>query len=312
MKKAFFLLMALAAAPAMAEPTVKLRMDVSPRDITIGDPVRCNITVIFSSALKPIPLAAPATGQFELLAALTPETRLLLNGDVEMTYPIIVTTFSTGTVPLPAFTVGFTTPDQQHVEARTQPLDINVLSLLAKHGDEGNLRPLKGTFNYRSYAWVWMLLLVLFLAGAAYIAYRVMRKQKGETTEDAGPPIPPEEAAFAALRELENSDLLANGNVKEYYIGLSAIARTYLAQRFNNTFMERTTSELLAEVRKLDLPLDTTLILRVFIENSDLVKFAKFTPSEPQVNEDVERVRKFITQTTPQKAEAPAEETIPV
>jgi hypothetical protein len=41
--------------------------------------------------------------------------------------------------------------------------------------------------------------------------------------------------------------------------------------------------------------------VRTFIENGDLVKFAKFTPDAASVDEDLNRVKQFIVSTTPQQ-----------
>ncbi len=311
MKKLLLTFVLIAAGSTLwADPTVKLRMDVSPREITIGDPVRCNVTVIFSTSLQSLPLLAPATGEFELLAMVPPEIKTLPSGETQMTYPVIMTTFSTGTLSLPSFVLNFITPDGQRVEAKTQPLDIHVASLLEKHGDEGNLRPLKGTFNFRSYFWLWLTMGLLALATLLYFGLRHIKNKRRNTLETAGPPKPAEESAWEALQKLEDSDLRGSGQLKEFYVQLSDILRTYLERRFHISSMERTTSELLIEIRRLELPLDTTLILRVFIENSDLVKFAKFMPSDTAVEEDLNRVKQFITVTTPQKTQEP--EKIPV
>jgi hypothetical protein len=76
----------LSTTALWADPTVKLRMDVSPREITIGDPIHCNVTVIFSSSLKSAPLLVPATGEFELLAMMPAETKTLPSGENQITF----------------------------------------------------------------------------------------------------------------------------------------------------------------------------------------------------------------------------------
>jgi len=311
MKKTLCAMLLMLATPLLAEPTVKLRMDASPKEITIGDPIHCNITVIFSSALKPSPLLPATTGDVEVLAYPAPEVKTLPDGNVEMTHKLVLTTFSTGTLTLPAFAINFTTVEGQRVETKTQPLDIDVISLLQKHGDEGNLRPLKGPYNYRSYFWLWVLLGLALLGVAAYFLMKYLQTKKKMTLENGGRPLrPPEEIAWDALHELEDSDLRQNGLIKEYYSRLSNILRTYLEQRYRISSLERTTSELMGDLRTLNLSLETTSVARQFLESGDLVKFAKLTPSDDEIDADINRVKQFITVTTPQKTQEP--EKIPV
>lgn len=305
-----FVLLLFFAVPVLAEPTIKLRMDVSPREITIGDQIQCNVTVIFSSSIKAVPLAIPATGPFELLAYAPPEVKVLPDGNQEMSHQFYLTTFTTGVVSLPPFLLNFVTDRGEPAQAQTQALDITVVSLLEKHGDEGQLRPLKGPYNFRSYFWLWFLLCVVIAGLAVYFGLLHIRNKKHGGAIFSGPPQPPEETAWEALHELEDSDLLESGQIKEYYSQLSTILRTYLENRYEISGLDRTTSELLSEVRRLDLPMDTTSVFRTFIENSDLVKFARLKPSETEIEDDLNRVKQFVTLTTPQKTPEP--EKIPV
>lgn len=187
MKKVFIIIMALAAPVFAAEPTIKLRMDVSPKEITIGDPVRCDITVIYSSGLKPIPLAPATTGEFELVSVLNPSIKALPNDDIQTTTPVILTTFSTGTVTIQPFVLNFLTAEGQQVEAKTQSIDIHVQSLLEKKGDEGRLRPLKGTYDYKSYFWLWVTFLVIAVLVLAYYLVRHIRRKKQGDVVDSTP-----------------------------------------------------------------------------------------------------------------------------
>jgi hypothetical protein len=182
--------------------------------------------------------------------------------------------------------------------------------VLEKAGDEGNLRPLKGLFNFRSYFWVWFALISAAILFGLYFLIQYLKTNRRGPAVKLGPPKPPEEIAWKELLDLESSGLLAEGNVKEYYSRLSAILRNYLENRYQISCMDKTTSELLVEFRKLELSLDMTTLLRAFFESGDLVKFAKLTPTEKEIGDDLQHVKQFISVTTPQKAPEP--EKIPV
>ncbi|MCB4757179.1 MAG: BatD family protein [Elusimicrobia bacterium] len=296
-----------------AQPSIQMRVEVNPREITIGDPISYQATIIFSSQVAPAPLAPPSPlGEFELLDYKQSPPIQVQKDKISITHSLILTTFSTGTQLIPTLTLNFVTEDGKQVQANTEPVNIVVQSLLDKFGDEGQLRPLKGFFNFRSYLWLWILIGVLIGLGAGFFALKWIQKRKKEALEAAGPPKPPEEIAWDALNQLEFSGLLTDGNIKEFYIRLSQILRQYLENRYKVLALERTTTELLAEFRRLNLALDLTSLLRLTLETGDLVKFAKYAPEDQEIEEDLNRVKQIITVTTPQAAPEQKKEEIPV
>lgn len=122
-----------------------------------------------------------------------------------------------------------------------------------------------------------------------------------------GPPVPPAQWAWDAIQVLEDSDLIEAGHVKEFYIRLSEILRGYLERQYGMSALERTSSELLSDFRKMNLTHNVTSLLRDFLETGDLVKFAKYTPNEEDVEKDLNRVKEIVTATTPQNEKDPKE-----
>lgn len=307
------LLSLLAPAALRAEPSISIQNEASPREVYIGDRIQYNLAVTFSTDVALAPVDFSSLGDFELLSISSMTTKAkdaekFINGTT-----IILTTFSTGTLRIPAFTVRFASPGVEPQEAKTQEIEIKVKSVLEEKGDLGNLQPLKGLYNFPSYLWVWILLGILIAAGLVYLGWR-LRKKKGPDEKPAAPPRPPEEVAWEALHALEDADLISQGHTKEFYFRLSVILREYLEGRFQISAIERTTSELLTNLRDLKFNMELTSICREFFDNADLVKFAKFTPTEEEIAGDLNRVKKFLNLTMPAKEESKTEkaEEIPV
>ena len=301
---AFFLLVSAQPLLLLAEPVVALRTDASPREITIGDPIKFSIVVSVSSEVAHIPFSwTEEISNFEALTASSPTARIENDGKTTTMYQFILTTFSTGTQMIPSLPLRFTTLQGQLSEAKTQEIPIQVKSILAEKGDEGNIRPLKGMFNFKSYWGVWILLVLAALAGGAYSFWRWQRKRTiARHGEASGPPRPPEELAREAIMELEQSNLIESGQTKEFYFRLSVILRTYLEQRYGWSALDRTTSELLMELRTQKFDLTLVNICRSFLDNADLVKFAKFTPDNEDIVKDLNQVKEFVSLTTPSVA----------
>jgi hypothetical protein len=314
MKKVFATAIFLfATSTLVAAPTVKLKVDVSPREIHIGDVIQYNLTVIHSTDLAPAPFNVPQPlGAFDILAIAPAASQKSTDGQSQLTQSLALTTFSTGPAVIPSLSVSFKLPDGSTAEAKTEAVPIKVKSILEEMGDKGGLMPLKGLFNFRSYFWLWMLLGLLAAGVIAYFVARAIHRRKHGADGPAEPPRPPEETALEAIQKLESSGLLEQGHTKEFYFELGIIFRRYLEQRYALSALDRTTSELYADFREMKMSGDFLSQVRPFFNNADLVKFAKFAPTPEEISEDVLRAKKMIEMTTPVQVDVKPEEKIPV
>ena len=293
MKKILFAIALFGSASVVAaQPTVAVQADAQPREIYLGDPISYVLTIQASSEVAQMPFVLPPPlGDFELIDAATPTVTHAGDGSTMLVYRFLLTTYSTGSFTIPS------------LDEKTAGVSIRVKSLLEEKGDEGNLRPLKGLFNFRSYFWWWVALGVLIAAMAGFSIWKWgPRRGKGNAATPTGPPRPPEELAWEAILALEDADLIAKGQARDFYFRLSEILRIYLEDRYGISALDRTTSELLSEFRRQNFSSELMGIGRAFFESADLVKFAKFTPTETEVTIDLNQVKKFINLSTPQKA----------
>lgn len=127
----------------------------------------------------------------------------------------------------------------------------------------------------------WGAAIAATLAVIIYLIIKYIRRRNGRI----GPRrlIPPHIVAIRALEKLHSRKLWQNGKHKEYYSQLADIVRIYIESRYNISAMEMTSDQILDSVRNVN---DERLRakLRELFGLSDLVKFAKMTPS-PDDNE---------------------------
>jgi hypothetical protein len=91
----------------------------------------------------------------------------------------------------------------------------------------------------------------------------------------------PHEIALEKLDALMKKGLFGKGMIKEFYVELTDILRRYIESRFELKAPEMTTEEFLANIRDFsDLKYEHKNLLREFLQQADLVKFAKYGPSE--------------------------------
>ncbi len=294
-----------------AQPTVAVQTDAQRRgEIYIGDPIAYRVTVTISSDVLVAPFSLPVPfGEFETLHVSSPMASVdPATGKVALRTEAFITTFSTGTLSIPSVTIPISTVGGSTSAITTEAITIHVRSLLAEKGDEGHLRALKGLFTFRSYAWIWWLLGIAIVALLGFLIWKKQTDAGLFGLEKAGPKKPPEQNAWEALHELEDSDLLTTGQHKEFYFQLSLILRQYLEERFGMSALDKTSSELLIEFRRVSLPSELTSMLRSFFDDADLVKFAKLVPAEQEIVDDLNRVKQFINATTIKKQETPKKE----
>lgn len=135
------------------------------------------------------------------------------------------------------------------------------------------------TFNdFKKYLW-WLLGALLLIAIALYFVFR-----KKKTLEEIEAAIPPYELALKKLKELDAKELWQKNKVKQYYVELTDIVRTYIERELNIPALESTTDELIETITdfnvssSMDIPKETVDKLNKLLKDGDLVKFAKFKP----------------------------------
>ena len=140
---------------------------------------------------------------------------------------------------------------------------------------------------------------ILWSAGGAALAAAVVllvcrkRRREKAMAEERKSPL---ETALAALDQLEKDDLVAKGELKEYYSRVSSILREYVEGRYGLQAPERTTEEFMEDLRRDSgtLSKEQKSLLEKFLMHCDLVKFAKFEPSADEVRATFESCKDFV------------------
>lgn len=164
-----------------------------------------------------------------------------------------------------------------------------------------DIREAKGLVGIPSgWAWVLWLAALLALAAGAWLAWRKWRRRK--STVAAVPDVPPHTRA----RERLHAALALLGRPEPFCVAVSHAVRVYLEERFDLRAPERTTEEFLAELQTsdlLELPHKTSL--RDFLTRCDLVKFARFEPTEVELLELHAAALRLVDETEPRPFVAP-------
>lgn len=264
---------------------------------TIGDRVAYTITAVHPKNVSVIPPDRPASlGEWEVEDMAS--SRKEENGTVTDRFDFILTSYSTGSVPIPGLKLAYTGENNGKQEAAPQPVGMTVESMLAKVGDLGDIRDIKPPARFPAplgAVLFWLIVIAAALYGLYVLYDKHFRKEQPEGAGAAGAPaLSPSERALAELEKLRNSGLVKEGRVKEFYIALSDIVRAYLAAAYSVETLDRTTAEIYDAMRK-QVP-DKKFVVEVkgFFDGCDLVKFAKYRPDEKACFEDLDGAVKLI------------------
>ena len=137
----------------------------------------------------------------------------------------------------------------------------------------------------------------IILAGLVLLIIYIIRRLRKKTNieeEEVKPQIPAIITAREKMAQLKESNLWQSGKYKDYYTDLTGIAREYLEGQFNIDAIEMTSDEILDEVRKIQLDNLIFSKLQNTLITSDLVKFAKATPSPSENENAFKDINSFI------------------
>ena len=235
-------------------------------------------------------------GEFALLQVRTLPTRLLEGGRVVHGREYELQPFLPGEYEVPAMTV----VSGGAGEISTDPLKVSVESVL-EDPQSAELRDIADPVDM-PVPW-WVLAALVACTAVAALGWWWRRRRQAQSVPRT---VAPHEAALAKLDALLAENLLADGDLKLFYLRLSDIVRHYIEDRFGLRAPEQTTDEFL--VALADAPQirgDHQQLLRRFLRQADMVKFAKFMPGADETGGAVEAARRFIEQTIPQDPAAP-------
>ncbi len=139
-------------------------------------------------------------------------------------------------------------------------------------------------------------LFLLIVAGL--VLWLKQRKSKRVIPDIAPIPLLPHEWAAKALDELAEKKLWQRGEVKEHYTVLTDIFREYLERRYTIHAREQTSDEIRIQLRQQQLSHALLSDTEELLSISDLIKFAKADPGMDIHAVTIERVRRFVRETT--------------
>ncbi|MBQ4358514.1 MAG: hypothetical protein II766_03955 [Paludibacteraceae bacterium] len=262
-----------------SQVTVSARIDST--SMLIGQQTRLHLqTVKEAGDNVAFPLLKDTiTEGLEVVALLKPDTQRLSSGQLQITEDVIVTGFDSALVLIPPFTF-FVNGDSM----QTEPLSIkiNTVEVDTLKNDIKDIRPVYSMPIQWGRIILYVLLALVLIAGG-YFAYRYWKnRRKGAVVKDEEEvPVDPYTYAIDNLNRIKSEKVWQQGKVKEFYTDVTDVLRQYLQYRYRIDAMEMTSEQIVEAFSRSSEGKDgeSTVLIRKILELSDLVKFAKWTPT---------------------------------
>ena len=284
-------------AGAQTIAPVSATVSIPDGDYTVGDPISVTLAVTHPAGYYVVMPALPNDqpwGDFTVAGQSSATT--IDNGDGSETTSTVIDArlFSPGSFATPPVEIAVTDGSGGLQTVTAAPAAVTLASVLQPGDSE--LRDIKGQANLPlPAAWPWI---VAGLAVVALVALAVVLWRR--RTVAAPDNRLPHERALDALAAIEAMRLPEQERFKEYYTQVSDTVRTYIEQRFAVPAIERTTAEIRADLKRIDMAEDVKSQTVLFLQDSDLIKFSTFRPDAESAAYLLATARFIVEATRPQ------------
>lgn len=272
---------ALALAADEKEAPISVKAEVNQAAITIGDPVEYTVTLRHPPTIQ-ILSSIPAPPQDIFTLKKVEDIKRTEDKQIVEGKKFILTTFKLGEFILDPVQIQYRSADGKVGTLATDRLYLTVRSV-AQGEEKKDIRGLKSVIHLAGSAAALFLVVVAVILGGFFFIYLRLRKRAGVIPAESQTVLSPEEEALSQLNRLFDSDLIRRGKIKEYYLKLSEILRSYFERRYQILAVESTTYEILRALMEKDFDSALRQKIEEVLSAADLAKFAKWIPEPSQI-----------------------------
>jgi hypothetical protein len=295
------LLLAVAPAAAQGDGLVTATLRAPDGQLTVGDPIPLTLALTHPAGYQVIlPTLPDAWGDFAVVSQSPATVVANADGTATTAMQIDARLFQPGAFTTPALEVSVTDGQGGLQTVMAAPAAVSVASVLTE-GDTA-LRDIKPQAVLpMPAAWPWIAAGLAVAALVAAVVWRSRRREKIALDNRQA-----HEVALDGLTIVEGLRLPEQGRFKEHYTLVSDTVRVYVERRFAVPALERTTGEIRPDLARTDIAPEVSALLIAFLQESDLVKFSKWTPDVESAQQLLAHGRMIVEATKPMPPAQPA------
>ncbi|MBK6777624.1 MAG: hypothetical protein IPG74_17890 [Flavobacteriales bacterium] len=146
--------------------------------------------------------------------------------------------------------------------------------------------------------WPWVAGGVAGIAGVVLALVFLLRRKPKTAIAIPEPVVPLHVRVLSGLDDIEGKRLWQQGLHKQYHSEVTDLLRGYIEERFGAPALEKTTDELLQELKLSSMRHEHREQLGNILRLADFVKFAKLTPAPAENEQLMMAARRFVQETT--------------
>jgi hypothetical protein len=291
---------AFAATTDDVDGLVSVETSVVVDSVTIGERFAVRYDFTYPDTLRMVPVGEVEIEKSRVLSLVWSEEtdRGMTSRRADMT----IITLDLEGARIPEVPFDFVSPSGDTIRALASGWYVPVRLVAA---DSAGLKPLKDQWNAPPNVLIPALAAVAAIALAALIWWLWGRRRASVTEAPPVPVLPADYVALTELTRIEKLGLLERGEFKSYYTLVVDAVRNYLNGRFGVDAMDRTTEEVLDDVRDRGVQVEP---LEPLLREADLVKFAKHVPTRDNGTAAMHSAREVVTKTAPRRNPALVQE----
>ncbi len=302
-------------------PISSIEQDIDKKEATIGDRLHFKVDVYSEENEQVVlPENYPTLGSFVVknrnVKTLTknPKISLTLKGcrassstpirkrykRTTLEYELV--SYDVGKNTLPSLSI-VVKREGSSEEFKTIPLTVEIKSVSPGLTGKEDIKGIKPQRAIKIPYWYYVLgfLSIAVIAGTILL---MLRKRRKVLIEERIERIAPWEKAFSELDKLVGTRTTTEEEIKFFYTRLSFIMRDYLESLYLFPALENTTSELMNNLKTRKELKPYLVETGNFLNQSDLVKFAKYIPTRVDSKEEISVIRSLIDNTKKDEEES--------
>jgi len=313
LNKLFFFLLILLSSQSFAQSVTALA-SVDSSNFLVGDYINYTLEVRSSKDIEiTFPVITDSLDQVEIIKEYEPE---VIESDnlKAIRFHYIISYYDSSEVNIPSIAVEYKTLNDtltQIVFSNPVTFNVHTVAVSSDSDIEDVKSPITIPLDWKLVL-LWILIGIVVLGTAYFLYRRYMKRKSEEQIEKKIIKIPAHIKALTELDNLEKEQLWQKGLIKDYHSNITGIVRGYFEERFELPALELTTFESMSELRKVneaEIIYDTT---NKFLNNADLVKFAKFIPLDSVNDEMMTQAKEIVNNTIPMEKEIIEQEKVNV
>ncbi|MEA3306993.1 MAG: hypothetical protein U9Q34_04320 [Elusimicrobiota bacterium] len=284
----------LSGANSYALETIEYSLSPSIEKIKLAQPFKLTFKINQNSYSKNIKIDTKEknTLPFEIISIKEIAAQQDAEAGKSKEFEFNIIPFDIGIATFPALSWSFQNEEGKIAKLKSPAIPINILPYLKK--EDKDVRDIYPPFEFFSIAKTIIIFLIILLVIAAIIflvrkkSNPIIQKIKGKKKKT------PYQKALKNIRLLKASGLWEDGKQKKFYIRLSNILRIYIMDEFSITAPLMTTNALLKTLKAENTDIKLLIKVKELLQFSDLVKFAKLTPSDAERDKDLDASKEII------------------